>query len=325
MEIETCNPSEITYPGNIRKILIVNNALPQPSDAGYVFNLFGVPQHSGDKAETDSALFDACRALGTAIAETNFFDDVLFFHEGTRKDSSFLEDVKLTPEEVVSLCEETGTDAVISFDRLLFDTKKEVVNLGESYVTGSIDIHIMGVVRSYLPARNTPAITVKASDSISFFEESYNIEMLAIQLPTTDNALRIAGDYIGRKIYPAFVPHWKKELRWYFTSSGARWKEATAYVAGKKWENASERWQYIYNSSSRWTNKAMSASNLALASEITGHLEKALEWAKIAHRLFESKKGDDDSNTQMQQLYVEILEKRILNDKKLNLQFGEEQ
>ncbi|MDR2118556.1 MAG: DUF6340 family protein [Tannerellaceae bacterium] len=323
MEIETYNPSEITYPEHIRKILIVNNALPQPSDAGYRFDLLGVPQQNS-KAETDSALFDACRALGTSIAEADFFDDVFFFHEGTRRDSSFVEAVKLTPEEVKSLCEETGADAVISLDRLLFDTKKEVTNLGEGYVTGSMYIDITGVFRGYLPGRNGPSITVEVSDSISFFEEAYNIEMLATQLPATEHALRIAGDYIGKKVYPAFVPHWKTELRWYFTASGARWKEATAYVAGEKWTNAAERWQYIYNSSSRWAGKALSASNLALASEIAGDLEKALEWAKVAHNLFEENRGNDHRHTRMQQLYIETLEKRILDDKKLNLQFGEE-
>jgi hypothetical protein len=320
MEIETFNPSEITYPGHIRKILIVNNAAPQPPDMGYVFNLFGVPQQV-EKIETDSALFDACRALGTAIAETDFFDDVLFFHEGTSKDDNSL---KLTPEEVSSLCEETGTDAIISFDRLLFDMQKEIIAFSEGYVIGSIRIDVKGIVRSYLPGKTGPAITALTSDSIFWMEYADTQEELMLRLPTPAEALRVAGKYIGSKPYPLFVPHWKNEMRWYFAGSGARWKEATVYAVSGKWENASERWQYIYNHSSRWSDKAKSASNLALVSEITGHPEKALEWAKIAHNLFESKKGNEHSYTQMQELYVKTLEQRILNDKKLNLQFGKE-
>jgi hypothetical protein len=320
MEIETYNPSEITYPENIRKILIVNNATPQPADVGYVFNLFGIPQHV-DKVETDSALFDACRALGTAIAGTDFFDDVLFFHERTNKDDNSL---KLTPQEVNCLCEETETDAVISFDHLLFDMQKEITAFTEGYVAGSIRIDVKGIARSYLPGKVSPAITVLASDSIFLQEDAYTLEELTLRLPTPDETLRIAGNYIGSKLYSLFVPHWKNEMRWYFSGNGARWKEATVYAVSGKWENASERWQYIYNSSTRWSEKAKSASNLALASEIAERLEKALEWAKIAHNLFESKKGNDHSYTQMQQLYVNTLEKRILNDKKLNLQFRRE-
>ncbi|MDR1937635.1 MAG: DUF6340 family protein [Tannerellaceae bacterium] len=322
MEIETYNPADITYPEHVRKVLVVNNALPQPPDRGYEFKLLGVLQ--ADKVEADSALFDACRALGAAIVEADYFDDVLLFREETRKDTAFLLDVKLTQAEVRSLCEETGADVVISFDRLLFDIQKSITAFPEGYVSGDIQIIVDGVARTYLPGRNSPAATVLVSDSIFFHEEAYSVEEVAGLLPATTDALRMAGDYIGRKIYPAFVPHWKEEIRWYYTGSGARWKEATAYVAGEKWENASERWRYIYNHSSRWESKAKSASNLALAYEVAGNLEKALEWAKTAGNLFDKNKGSNDSQTQTQMLYAEILEKRILNDKKLNLQFGEE-
>ena len=33
--IETYNPAEVTFPENVAKVLIVNNAVPQPEDAGY--------------------------------------------------------------------------------------------------------------------------------------------------------------------------------------------------------------------------------------------------------------------------------------------------
>ena len=325
IEIETCNPSEITYPESVRKVLIVHNAQAQPPDRGYEFKFLGLAQDTC-RANADSALWDACRALGTAIAGSGFFEDVLLFQETTRKDGAYYADVKLSGEEVVSLCEETGADAVISFDRLLFDMKKEVNVFMEGYVSGTIRVDITGIARSYLPGEMHPGITALASDSIFWSEEAYTPEELSLRLPSPDEALRIAGNYIGSNLYPVFVPHWKSEIRRYFTGSGARWKEATAYAASQKWEKASERWQYIYNnssSSSRWSDKAKSASNLALACEIGGRMEKALEWAEISCDLFKKNKGEDDPRTNAQQLYAEILRKRIVNDQKLNLQFGE--
>jgi hypothetical protein len=319
MEIEAYNPSEVTYPESVHKILIVNNALPQPPDAGYEFTFLGQAQDTCT-ANVDSALFDASRALGVAIAETNFFDDVLFFHEGTRKDNSFLEDIRLSRDVVESVCEETGVDAVISFDRLLFATKKKVAIFAEGYVTGVIDIVMTGVMRSYLPGRTNPLVTIMVSDSVSFYEEAYNVELLSALLPSTDEALRIAGSYIGKKVYNAFVPHWETGLRWYFTGIGARWKEATAYTGSEKWDKAAERWQYIYDHTTNSANKAKSAANLALAAEISGDFEKALEWAKISHALFAENKGNENSHTLKQELYIATLEKRIVNDRKLNLQ-----
>lgn len=79
--IETYNPAEVTFPENVAKVLIVNNAVPQPEDAGYEYTLQGEKQDTC-KAKADSALFDACRTLGEAIVEASYFNDVLLYHDG---------------------------------------------------------------------------------------------------------------------------------------------------------------------------------------------------------------------------------------------------
>jgi hypothetical protein len=320
IKIETYRPSEVTYPEQVRKVLIVNNALPQPPDRGYEFKLSGVLQDTC-RANADSAIFDACRALGHALVETNYFDDVLLFQEATRKDAAFYLDTKLSPEEVTALCDETGADALISFDRLLFDMKKTVTGLGGWAVVGSIDLKIQGVVRAYLPGRTRPELSLMVSDSLYFMEEAVSPDLL--NLPPPDEALRVAGDYVGAKIHTAFVPHWSEDIRWFFTASGARWKEATAYASGEKWKEAAERWQWLYERSSR-TTRAKAASNLALASELSEDMEQALAWAKISYDLFRQSKGENHVYTKSLQFYAETLEKRIVDERKLNLQFGEE-
>ena len=68
--------------------------------------------------------------------DVSFFNDVLLYHDGTRQDTKYLVDEKLTPETVKELCRETGTDAVISLDRLLFRMEKDVVAFAEGFVVG---------------------------------------------------------------------------------------------------------------------------------------------------------------------------------------------
>lgn len=126
--IETYNPAEITFPKKVDKVLIVNNAVPQPDDVGYTYNLYGTVQDTA-RAHADSALYDACHSLGKSIVDVSFFNDVLLYHDGTRQDTKYLVDEKLTPEAVKELCRETGTDAVISFDRLLFRMEKMLLLL----------------------------------------------------------------------------------------------------------------------------------------------------------------------------------------------------
>lgn len=321
--IETYNPAEITFPKSVGKVLIVNNAVPQPDDVGYVYNLYGTAQDTA-RANADSALFNACRSLGKSIVDVSFFNDVLLYHDGTRQDGKYLVDEKLTPEAVKELCEETGADAIISFDRLLFQMEKNVVAFAEGFVAGGIDVKISGVVRGYLPERDKPLATVYMEDSIFWSESADNMELLKYYLPMPDEALKAAGQYIGAKVTPNFVPHWDNETRWFFKGEGARWKEATAYALSDKWEDAALRWRQVYTNSSRWKERAKAASNLALYYEMNTQLKEAFEWANKSYTLFKNKKGADDNTTKLQQAYLEALGKRIREDRKLNMQFGQE-
>lgn len=320
--IETYNPAEITFPKSVEKVLVVNNAVPQPDDVGCEFNLFG------DKVDTcrvkaDSALFDACRGLGKAMADISYFNDVLFYHDAVRKDDVYYEDRKLTQAQVNDLCDETGADAVISIDRMLFESKKNVVAFAEGYVEGDIQVNISGVIRGYLPGRPNPLATVYVADSLFFLEDAPNLILLDRYLPDTENALRASAEYIGAKSSPNFVPHWNNETRWFFTSMGTKWKEASAYAQSEKWEKAAEHWLHIYEHSNGWKAKAKAASNIALGYEMKTDLKEAYEWANKSYELFKKNEGEESKNTKLLALYVGVLRNRIRSDRKLNMQFGE--
>ena len=130
---------------------------------------------------------------------------------------------------------------------------------------------------------------------------------------------------MGTKATPNFVPHWNNETRWLFKGVGARWKEAAAYVASDKWEDAASRWTYIYERAPSWKERARAASNLALYFEMGTQLQTALEWAEKSYRLFLENEGEEYGYTKMQQFYVNALRGRILANQKLNGQFGQEE
>ena len=320
--IETYNPAEITFPGNVGKILVVNNAVHQPDDVGCEFTLFG------DKVDTcrvkaDSALFYACSGLGKAMADISFFNDVLLYHDAVRKDDVYYEDKKLTQDQVQELCDETGTDAVVSIDRLLFESKKNIMAYAEGYVGGEIQVKISGVVRGYLPGRPNPLATVYVAASVFFNEEAPNLILLDKFLPSSENALRASAEYIGMKTSPNFVPHWNNETRWFYTGMGTKWKEASAYAQSEKWDKAVEYWEHLYEKSGGWKAKAKAASNIALGYEMKTKLDEAYEWANKSAELFKKGEGEDGKNTKLLALYVEVLRNRVRSDKKLNMQFGE--
>lgn len=320
VNIETYKPAEITFPSVVSKVLIVNNAVAQPDNSGYEYNLMGKTQDTA-RVKADSALFDASRALGMAILETNYFNDVLLFHEGTRTDDKYLTDKKLSQQTVESLCEESEADAIISIDRMLFDMKKTTVMIGSGLFFGTIDVKVAGIMRAYVPGREAPLATVLLSDSVFWNEQAETFEELNTYLPSPENALREAAKYIANIAAPNFTPHWDNEIRWFYTGGTTEWKQASAYASTQRWEAAEKLWLSINSSTKNQTQKAKSASNIAFSQEMQGNYPEALEWAEKAFALFK-REGENTRNYQLLQNYVIALKERIQENSKLNIQIG---
>jgi hypothetical protein len=103
----------------------------------------------------DSALYDACKALGEAIADQPFFKDVRYVQRCRAQDEFFFQDTKLTPDQVETICDESGAEAIISLDRLLFNMEKDVFPFGE-VMAGTIKVQATAVLRAYMPGETTP-------------------------------------------------------------------------------------------------------------------------------------------------------------------------
>lgn len=323
LSIDTFNPAEVTFPSSANKVLIVNHAVPQPADWGYSYTVDGkVKATQGAKA--DSALVDFCQSLGEAMVAEEFFQDVMLYHEPTRTDQHPEYDLKMSAQQVDSLCEVAGADLLISLDRLLFESDREVTDLGGGFMVGNIKVRMAGVIRAYLPGRSAPLATVQIVDSVAWEQSADLAPILNELLPTPEEALRTAGSYLGAKARANFVPHWQRETRWYFSASGALWKEAAAYAANERWEKAEERWNRLWQSAKGWKSQAQAASNLALCEEMKGNLQKAHEWATTSYELFKQKVGEEDQQTQLLELYVKALTERIRSDQKLDVQIGKE-
>ena len=319
--IETCNPGEVTFPNDVKKIMMVNNALPQSDDSGYAYTLLGIAQDTA-RAKVDSALFDICTACGRAILDADYFEDVLLFQDPLREKGIGLVDKKLSREQVAALCTSNDADAIIALDKMLFYMEKKVENIGAGFLSGTIDIKMNGILRAYLPERNQPLATILVEDSVRFEQMADNNRLLDLYLPTPEDALRIAGDYLGNKLSAYFVPHWSEETRWFYSNMNSRWKEATAYASEGKWDEAERIWKMLYQTIASESKRAKLASNIALTEEMQSQFQNAYDWAGKAENLFRKSEGDASNNTKLLKAYQEVLGQRIQSEQKLNIQIG---
>ena len=318
--IEVYNPAGIFFPKEVKKVLIVNNAVPQP-EVPYVSTLVRAPDST--KIAADSALYNFCRILGVKIAESSYFEDVLLLEEGYRDDAYFFSDQQLAPADVSLLCREHEVDAIISLDRLLFQLKESVQTF-DFEVAGWMEVEVSGMIRAYLPGKNTPLASVEIADTI-YPQLQFDILDFSSSLAGAEVLLQEAAATVAERALVNFAPYWSEDARWYYVSSGALWKEAAAYAVSDKWAQAYEKWKALYDETAdaSWQSKARLASNMALSNELAGDFPKALYWATHSYQLLQGRLSEDDRFLKLQKTYVDVLTYRILADKRLHLQIDE--
>lgn len=320
VSIETYNSAAITFPQDMRRLLITNNALPQDE---VPFETSIIEFSEEVKISTDSVAFDFCRTLGEMLADFQGFDDVRLLEGCLRKDMSPFTAPVLGREEVELLCDEHAADVIISLDRLLFKLKEHETNMFSFQMQDMIDVEISGVLRVYAPGREKPMTTLLLSDTLMVdtgFEYNYPVVRDLLLSDDEPNLLRLSASYIAEEARKHFVPFWDGDVRWYYTAYGASWKEATAYAESEKWAKALEIWTTLYERTASWKQKARLCSNMALGHELMGNSDQALQYAKQSHQLMLDHAGADDPYTKKQEVYVNVLTARIAEEQKLQLQ-----
>ena len=321
VSIETYNPAGITFPQEVKNLLIVNHAVAQP-EVPYESTL--VNRDDSLKLSADSALFTFCRVLGTEIAASPYFKDVRMLEEGYRKDRYFFSDRMLTSNDVSLLCEEHEVDAVVSLDRLMFEIKESLQKGFDFEIEGWMAIEVSGVIRAYLPGSDAPLSTIEIVDTI-YPQLMFDVLNMTTVFVDAEVLLQDAATLVAKRSLVNFIPYWSGDARWYYVSANAPWKEAGAYAASDKWEQAGEKWKKLFDSAadSSWKLRSRLASNLALASELTGDFSKALYWATESFRLLEGRLNENDAYYKLQKMYIDVLKYRILADKRLHIQLKE--
>lgn len=322
--IETFTPAEVTFPDSVRSVVIVDNALKQPSDFG-VEAIFMGEKRKDYSINTDSITYFASQALARMLYDSKYFDNVMLYRDPVRIQGPFYSDVKLLPEQVLVINQRTNADAVISIDRLLFNAKKDIRSLDNNYQIGSIVIEVSGTLRVYLPEEKNPLSTIYVADTIACWIGDGNIIGTAdVKVFSDEEALRFAVMEALYRINNRFIPYWKPEERYFYKQIGSRWIEASAYAKNEKWDEAANRWLQIFQSTPKNSTKAKAAFNMALYNELKENFPKALDWAEKSQALFEKhyEGKEQHGNIIRAKSYVDVLSKRILADQKLNVQVG---
>ena len=320
VNIEMYKPASITFPPEVRTIMIIDNTVRQPDNFGH--HLLGVQnQDSTVPVSTDSMSYYFCLSLGKAIAESPLFDDVRLCDDTFRRDSLFYLTRPFAIGDVKRLCDEYDVDAIVTLDKLIFNT---LLYNRESNNTYGFDFLVTGIdgeMKAFWRGQNV-LFSIPFTDSLTWTFDTYGPNE-TITTRDMEYGIRYLSENTGQKMYIHFVPFWLSDERWYYTSVISDWKRATAYAVAEKWESAANIWLPLFSTTTQKKRKAHLASNLALTQEMKGNFLKAIEYAEIAASLYKEIADGDNKFRKMQQDYLELLQKRLEDESKLSEQLRE--
>jgi len=287
LSIDYIQPAKITFPDNLRKVGIVNNV---PDNLPNLLS-----RHYTDKPDAeDNGLMHkttyyngrptlAVEALAQAIADEQYFEEVIICDSALRANDTQLRAGGLTMKEVNQLASDLGVDVLVSLEALQMREVRDIIFSPEFGVfAGQVAVNVRPTVNLYLPGRDTPVTTVNASDSIYWEEVEGNLNNLRRRLIGTEEMIKQASDYAGTIPINSLLPHWITAERNFFTNGNIKMRDGVVYAREEKWDKAAELWEQAYNGTKSTKKQFYAAYNLALAYEMQDNIEEAYKWVSTA-------------------------------------------
>ena len=314
-------PADISLPQEIKSVVVANRSVPTKKNlAGNIIEGIVTGEGIGtDKMGSKYCVEGLVSILDNSDRfETKNIGDLELKGTGT---SSFPPPLKW--KKVRKLCNTYNADALIvleTFDsdsRILFGkpVRRTVKRKGKKIVEmrhkAILEMKIVSGWRIYDNSKQNIIDENKFTELKEFSAWGSSNKDAESKLPYRGSALKESGDFAGFQYGKRISPIWIQARRVFYSGKEEDFKRASKEVKLDNWESAINIWKNMVNlNDKKIASKA--SYNMALAAEINGSLDVAIDWAKKAKAL-----GDKKANS-----YISILNKRKQDQVKLNKQLN---
>ena len=289
-QIEIMKPALFNLPNEIKTVAIINRATYQRDSVPFQYlNVYNIQT---DTLVKYGMLSNNCvDALSGFFEKEGYFGKVKNYRDSLSVIYPKNETGILTPEK---LFQKTKSDICIFLDHFKF-------NVIAMY--GFNDVVLNGAALSW-------AIAIK-TDSVSYL---YN-QMDTLAYEATDFPLNLndhaklnllvnnSSEYLGRFFGSKIIPTWLMVERLYYKSNNQNMLLAEKYALNNEWLKAAEIW----NKQSKNKNPRMAAKacyNMALACEMEGKLDNAIDWLVQSHSMLKVNNEEHKENCKR---YIAVL------------------
>ncbi len=287
-------PADITLPQHIEKIGIMNRSLPEK---GNLFNNILEGFISGESiiADREATLY-GIRNCANTLNNNPRFKGVNMEGEDYRGTGTKKFPIPLDWNEVDKLCKKYSVDAIASLETFDSDimllpgtvqrTRKNKEGVEEKYTvyTAELRIRVNAGWRVYDNVKKAMVDEQTFWDEKAWDAEGISPDDALRKLPNKRAAINDAAAYAGQMFAYRISPKWLTVSRYVYTKP----KKEEAFVKGKqlvetnKWKEAAEKWSPVTNyQDDKMAGRA--CHNMAVAAEMEGNLESAIEWANKAY------------------------------------------
>lgn len=281
-------PAQLMLPAYINNIIIVDNLVPQPDDAGHTLISYtkdGREIEQNIKVNSDSVGIILTDALYRKLDELNYLANTSLYNTAVRKDIDYLEVKPMDADNIREICKLVNADALLSVNRFLTTTENYTVPYEYQASAQNLRLNLSSEFQIYSANGDLISPSLTVNDSI-FWSEFYegNRRISPDSLPEREAAIKEAAEYTGQKIAQSIVPYWTEEVRSYYGEE----KNAVKQADQGNWAEALSIWQEAFNNETKnLKRKARIASNIALANELLDNLPEAVIAITEAQQLFQ--------------------------------------
>ena len=265
-----------------QRILVVNNALTQPSDFGHTTMVDG-ESHGNVEVDLSRSVLYCLFSTTQTMESTGEFDAVELMDISQNHSTNYYTRTPLTFSQAERLCTDYQADALLTLNQLV------LYDIVESFPTdeGTYYAYLQAYAQSHWTihyAGQTREATFTQADTLLWESQlHYNRTQSLSDLPSRQEALLYLARELGNRMGSSFAPSWQTTRRYIY--------ELPDLQAGldafrlQRWNSAINQWITIVDSKDKKA-AACAAANIAIAYEMLGDYASACDYAQRASRLF---------------------------------------
>lgn len=302
-EIEILKPGIINFEKNIDSIAIINRTLYNTENNNFKYSE-GINLMVNSKIKYSELSSQSIESLANNLNKSSYFKDVKIFNDSLYRNLEMLNAFK-DPSELFKV---TNSDLWIFLD--IFNIQNSHINYIDDFFRLTAELRWIFVIKN-----DSNSYVYNQKDTLTFTDIDFDKSKISKNKYLHPSFF--AADYLGKFCAGKIVPSWLKVERMYYHSKNVKMLEAEKFSKRNMWINAAEIW----NRESKNKNKkiALKASyNMALACEMQGKNDLAIEWLVKSFEISENKYPEHYINCTK---YVAILTLRNRENSILEKQF----